>query len=71
MFIAVEMIPHHDIFLERNIRQGGYISKDAAETAVLRKGTGFVKHYESGKIVSVVINGRIFVIDQEKLNARS
>jgi hypothetical protein len=65
MFTAMEMIPYQNKYLERNIRQGGYLSQDAAERAVLRRGCGFVKHYETGEVVSVVMKGRIWFVKEK------
>jgi arylamine N-acetyltransferase len=63
MYTAIEMIPLENKFMERNLRQGGYLSQDAAERAVLQKGTGYVKHYESGQIVSVIMKSRLWIVD--------
>lgn len=68
MFTAMEIIPYSENkYLERNIRRGGYKSRGAAEAAVLRRGLGFViEHGQTQKTVSVIMNGKIWVVEKGK-----
>jgi hypothetical protein len=66
MYLAIEMIPAGTKWLERNLRLGGYSRQDAAERAVLKRGTGFVLHYESNKTVAVAIKGKLHIIQEKK-----